>query len=93
MNKYKYRVFYEWEGQTHSNPNATHKNEVQVEDSISRLQKELTMKTADYKTKITQKKIDEKSVLLEVETELSESKLSEQLFAVLQTWDLRANKL
>ena len=93
MNKYKYKIFYEWEGQTHSNPNATHKNEVQVEYAIGELQKELTHKTADYKTIITQEKIDEQSVLLEVETEMSDAKLSEHLVSVLQSWDLRANKL
>ncbi len=92
MNKYKYKIFYLWEGQTHSSPTVTMKNEVQILDAIYELEKELLLRTAEYSTKAAMKKIGTQSAELEITTKMGESDFDEQMRKVLQVWDLRAEK-
>ena len=90
---YRYRVYYEFNGPTKSDPFQTLKDEEQIADALDRVSSELSVYLDDDDAKITTSPEGRNAIVLTVETTRTDDLFLRSLTKCLRGLDLFASKL
>lgn len=88
-----YRVYYEFNGPTKSDPMRTLKTEEQVSDALDRVAFELSVRLDDDNARITASPVENGAITLTAETAKTDESFSQALKKCLNDLDLFASKI
>ncbi|MBV6319993.1 hypothetical protein [Duganella violaceipulchra] len=94
MNTYKYRIYYEWQGRTKSDPFAIEKSPEEIANALTRAPFEFSVRLSDRDATVrSEPSANLNEIILVVTTIESEDGVDLALVATLKDWRLFGDRL